>query len=316
MTTEAKKTCFVISPIDEPGTDTRERSDQILKYIIEPAVGPLGYRAIRADEMNKPGIITSQIINSIYESELVIADLTERNPNVFYELAVRHVVRKPFIQIIQKGEVIPFDVAATRIISVDHRDLASASEAQTQIREQIETLERNPEETENPISVSQDLQRLRQSEDPEQRSQAEILSTLSELRNGMAKLTDLSAVIEQIRVGAHFPSSPARTRGASVEARRIRHIANESNSVFAFLIFLEILRAQVPWLYEVGLEAHRKAAEGQSAKALEIFQELVRLVEISGQYVPGIDMHTDVTHLFNQMMRCYENGWMENELPW
>jgi len=69
---------------------------------------------MRADELAEPGIITSQVIQHIVDDQLVIADLTERNPNVFYELALRHALRKPVVQIIHRGEAIPFDVAGMR----------------------------------------------------------------------------------------------------------------------------------------------------------------------------------------------------------
>ena len=98
-----EKTCFVISPIGEPDSDTRKRADQILKHVVKPAVGECGYTAVRADEIDKPGIITSQVIQRVVTDPLVIADLTERNPNVFYELAIRHALRKPLVQLIKQG---------------------------------------------------------------------------------------------------------------------------------------------------------------------------------------------------------------------
>src|SRR3989338_8854008 len=85
MTTKhEKKICFVISPIGEDDSDTRKRSDQVLKHIITGAVEQLGYEVIRADKISEPGIITHQILQHIVDAPLVIADLTERNPNVFY----------------------------------------------------------------------------------------------------------------------------------------------------------------------------------------------------------------------------------------
>jgi hypothetical protein len=89
-----KKTCFVIAPIGEDGSETRKRSDQILDHIIKPAVTECGYTAVRADKIEKPGVITSQVIQHVVEDDLIVADLTERNPNVFYELAVRHATRR------------------------------------------------------------------------------------------------------------------------------------------------------------------------------------------------------------------------------
>ena len=190
MASQNEKTCFVIAPIGEAGTETRKRSDEILEHIIRPAVEPLGYRAIRADEINEPGIITSQIVNHVLEDDLVIAGLTDWNPNVFYELAVRHAVRKPVILMIRDGESIPFDVASARTIHLDHHDLDRVGEAKKQIAEQAEALERAPDDLENPISVSLDLQRLRQSENPEQRSLADMVPLLSEIRGSLSVLDD------------------------------------------------------------------------------------------------------------------------------
>ena len=133
-------------------------------------------------------MITSQVIQHVVDDPLVIADLTERNPNVFYELAIRHVIRKPLVQLIMKGEQIPFDVAGSRTIHVDHRDLDSVEEAKNEIIAQIQSLESDSSTLETPISVSLDLQLLRQSDNPEQRSLADVLSVISELRTAVGGL--------------------------------------------------------------------------------------------------------------------------------
>lgn len=177
-----EKTCFVIAPIGEPESDTRKRSDQILKHIISPAAKECGYKALRADQISEPGIITSQVIQHIVDDPLVLADLTDRNPNVFYELAVRHAIKKPLVQIIKKGEAIPFDVAGTRTIHVDHHDLDSVEEAKREITKQIKSVEKDASQVDTPISVALDLQILRQSDNPEQRSLADVVAALSELR--------------------------------------------------------------------------------------------------------------------------------------
>lgn len=101
---QQKNICFVISPIGDDNSDTRKRSDMVLKHIICPPIEQLGYEVIRADKISEPGIITTQIIQLIVDSALVIADLTERNPNVFYELALRHAIRKPLVQLIKNGK--------------------------------------------------------------------------------------------------------------------------------------------------------------------------------------------------------------------
>ena len=149
-----EKICFVIAPIGEPGSDIRKRSDQVLEHIIRPAVESCGYQAVRADEIPKPGMITNQIIRHVVEDTLVIADLTGQNANVFYELAIRHFVRKPLIQIINKVEDIPFDVGSMRTIVVNHQDLDSAKEVKIEIKKQIQSLEEDSSSLENPISIA------------------------------------------------------------------------------------------------------------------------------------------------------------------
>ena len=88
-----KKKCFVITPIGEDGSETRRRADQILRHVIAPAAEACGFETVRADQIAEPGLITTQIIQHIIDDPLVIADLTGSNPNVFYELAVRHAIR-------------------------------------------------------------------------------------------------------------------------------------------------------------------------------------------------------------------------------
>ena len=181
-TDEKKKICFVIAPIDKPDSEIRKRSDQVFNHIISPVVIPLGYHPIRADHISEPGIITSQVIQHVVDSPLVIADLTGRNPNVFYELAIRHAIRKPLVQLIKTGEQIPFDVAGTRTINIDVNDLDSADQAKKELSKQIENVEKGKNVPDTPISVALDLKLLRQSENPEQRSLADVVGALAELR--------------------------------------------------------------------------------------------------------------------------------------
>jgi hypothetical protein len=83
---------------------------------------------------------------------LVIADLTGSNPNVFYELAIRHMLRKPYVQISAKEERIPFDVAGIRTIEIDHHDLDSVAKAKAAITDCIQSME-GKEDIDSPIPL-------------------------------------------------------------------------------------------------------------------------------------------------------------------
>ncbi len=184
----AKQVCFVISPIGESDSETRKRADQILKHVIQPAVRECGFEATRADQIGEAGMITTQVIQHIIDDPLVVADLTGQNPNVFYELALRHAFRRPYVQLIQRGERIPFDVATIRTIEVDHKDLDCVQSAKEEIVRQVKAMQAKGSEVDSPISVAVDLDVLRQSGSPEQRQLADVTAAVTELRASMAAM--------------------------------------------------------------------------------------------------------------------------------
>lgn len=115
--------CFYITPIGDDGSEVRKHADMMLKHLVEPAVKGIGLNVVRADKIEKSGLITQQVLEFLAYSKLCIADLSFNNPNAFYELGVRHVCLLPTIQIIRKGDKIPFDVSQGRTITVDTSDV-------------------------------------------------------------------------------------------------------------------------------------------------------------------------------------------------
>jgi hypothetical protein len=111
--------CFLVTPIGDEGSEQRQHADLMLGSLIEPALATLGMRLVRADKISTPGLITSQVIDHLVRAPLVIADLSFGNPNVFYELALRHASRKPTVQVIRTGDPLPFDVGQFRTVSID-----------------------------------------------------------------------------------------------------------------------------------------------------------------------------------------------------
>lgn len=120
-----ESTCFYITPIGSDDSETRKHANLFLESIVEPAIKTVGLCVVRADNIDKPGVITRQIIEYILKSRLVVADLSFSNANVFYELAIRHTARLPAVQIIRHGDIIPFDINQMRTIIIDNRDIYS-----------------------------------------------------------------------------------------------------------------------------------------------------------------------------------------------
>jgi len=297
-----KKICFVIAPIGDEESEVRKRSDLILRYVIEPSTSECGYEAIRADKIEKPGVITSQVIQHIIEDSLVIADLTGHNANVFYELAIRHALRKPFIQMIQKGEKIPFDVSGTRTIYIDHHNLESVDEAKSGIISQIKSLEQDASQIETPISISLDLQSLRKSDDPERRSLADIMAVVTELPTRIEER--LSERIEPIR-------RRKLRRFHPMMIEEMLHMGSRSSEdPIGILIIASFLREDVPWLYEVGVEAYRTTKSGNFKASVEALKGFHRLVEhtLHGPFMEEFMMSSKETHMMmDELPRILEH---------
>ncbi len=173
-------TCLVISPVGDPGTEARRRADQVFKHIIEPVVSELGYAAKRADEMGLPGIITGQLLAAVADSDLLVADLTDHDANVFYELAIRHACQRPVVQLIDSAQRPPFDLADMRTIHVDIHDLDSAEDARRQLEDQIERANTSaPVDT--PIASAKAMKTLWESHEPAAPVLAEALNEIRAL---------------------------------------------------------------------------------------------------------------------------------------
>jgi hypothetical protein len=151
-----QRICFYITPIGDEGSEHRKHSDLFLSSLIEPALLPFGLEVVRADKIAQPGMITSQVLEHIMKSKLVIADLSYHNPNVFYEMALRHATKLPVIQLCRRADRLPFDVNQVRTVSIDTTDIYTLipkletyrSEIATQVRAALDG-----QGGSNPISI-------------------------------------------------------------------------------------------------------------------------------------------------------------------
>jgi hypothetical protein len=124
---------------------------------VERAVEEFGLRVIRADQIDKAGMITKQVIEHIVRSRLVIADLSFHNPNVFYELCLRHVCRLPTVQVIRAKENIPFDLDQLRTVKIDTSSIYTLvpqlETYRSEIANQVRRALQDPDAVDNPLSI-------------------------------------------------------------------------------------------------------------------------------------------------------------------
>ena len=136
QTASRKKTCFVIMPIGKDGSVEARKFKDIYDVIIKEAVDDpdLGYECIRADEVQRPDTIIKDIGRRIRDADVVIADLTGRNANVFYELGVRHALQGKTILLTQDLGEVPFDLQGQRLIVYTPSEPRSVADAKKRIK--------------------------------------------------------------------------------------------------------------------------------------------------------------------------------------
>jgi hypothetical protein len=104
-----KDVCFTIMPFGGWG-------DTYYETIFCPAIRAAGLEPHRADDLYRPSTIVNDIWAYTKKAKLLVADLTGKNPNVFYELGLAHAIAKPAILIAESMDEIPYDLRALRII--------------------------------------------------------------------------------------------------------------------------------------------------------------------------------------------------------
>jgi hypothetical protein len=109
---------FVVMQIGEKGSPERKRADEVFDFVIRPVLEGRGLTPYRADLDPTPGNITPQLLKKLIESHAVIADLTGRNANVFYELGIAHSFQKPLIALAASAKELPFDTSDERVIEL------------------------------------------------------------------------------------------------------------------------------------------------------------------------------------------------------
>ena len=191
-TLKMEKYCFVVSVIGKKDSDERKHADRLLKYIISPAVGVAGFTKVqRADHFDETGMITLQIVEAILNADMVIADLTYPNPNVYYELAIRHFTGKPLIQMMTHGTILPFDVAQVRTVEFGLQ-LEEAENARKALEKMLQVAGNDPKQVVNPITQAREISTLKSSVI----DHANVLATVLEVQNLI--LSQLRHINEQM----------------------------------------------------------------------------------------------------------------------
>lgn len=137
-----KKRCFVIMPfgkkLDE--ADVEVNFDEVYEKFIKPTVESAGLNCIRCDEADEAGNIHKKMFQLIWHADVAIADVSIPNPNVFYELGIRHALRKAVTVIIRnKNATLPFNIVNMNAVEYDFAGGKGDDHARTRILKAIST---------------------------------------------------------------------------------------------------------------------------------------------------------------------------------
>lgn len=173
------KRCFIITPIGDAGSDIFRKAKGVIDSVIKPVLSRYGFTDIKpAYEILESGMIGNQIIDRIVNDDLVVANLTGNNPNVMYELAIRHATAKPIIHICERATVLPFDIKDNRT-SFYKDDMLGVQELQKEFENYVSGINYCREYRDNPIYSGIEMATiLNQMDSDGRRTEAEILQKI------------------------------------------------------------------------------------------------------------------------------------------
>jgi hypothetical protein len=255
----ASKRCFVITPIGDPSSAIHRSAMGLIESVICPVFEQRGFIVQAAHQIASPGSINRQIIERLLNDEYCVANLTGLNPNVMYELAVRHATKKKLICLAEKGTLLPFDIKDERTIFFDN-DMRGVQEVTPALNVMVDAIEKKWE-PDNPITRG---------------------SVKLQIEGGTLKQTEFEAIMARLDQ-LEQPLSPSR-RTKMFKCKSIKVIslgsmpAEERKTLIA-----NLSRSAENEGYDVlvdvtqdGEQAHFNFAPPLAEAALSTFQNLVR----------------------------------------
>lgn len=228
---EDMRKCFVVSPIGAEGSVIRANADKLFKYIIKPVCELCDFDPIRVDQLNDANSITQTIIEHLENADLVIADISGHNPNVFYEMGYRARTKKPMIHLKTKGENLPFDVNTIRTLDYDLTDLDSVDEVKGRLQKTIESFSYADSSDEFEIEDSTD--NLSTSIMP---ALYQILDAVGELKNEVKNFTTdtISTVVKSMQ-----PTQPQMSHDTAIQMQLMNGFMQNPEGFMKLIEFSE-----------------------------------------------------------------------------
>ena len=184
---QADKTCFIITPIGNSNSAIYRHINGVIRSVIRPCLEKAGFTKIKAaHEINELGSINTQVITSILDADLVVANLTGTNPNVMYELCLRHAIAKPVIHICEAGTDLPFDIKDSRTIFY-RNDMLGVDELKEALETMLREIDYTKDYKDNPIYNARAIDSIMK-EDGGENSTSVIMSMLNKVMSTVNRI--------------------------------------------------------------------------------------------------------------------------------
>lgn len=258
-----KHSVFVIMPFSEA-------FDDIFKEFIKATLEEYHFEVVRADDIQNAQSILKDIVQAIEECDLLVADLTDSNPNVYYELGLAHAFAKPVILLTQQIDELPFDLRSYRVVRYQTH-FVEMDQAKRQLAELCRKFKVGSAQFGNPVTDFSGVEVVapsgrEQMPPPDQLDQPGFLDFIVETMDGFSELTELVT-----EYGARTSAIGASTKAAgdrfdaangaegSIDPREAKDvIAGLAAELESYAGFLKQMNAK----YRSSLEKTRTALEG------------------------------------------------------
>jgi hypothetical protein len=171
-----EQACFVIMPFGQP-------FDRYYLNIFVPAITAVGLKPLRADSIFLSSTIMADVWQCTRRAVVVLADVTGKNPNVFYELGLAHAAGKPVVIVTNSLEDVPFDLKGLRVIEYDKQNEAWGTILKESIVAALKATLDDPERAVPAIFLDRQVSKPLKDIDPLSLQLRQILDELRALRS-------------------------------------------------------------------------------------------------------------------------------------
>lgn len=180
--------CFFIGPMGEPGTPERKRFETVAHTLVEPAARRAGLSFVSAASLHTPGEVFPQVIGHLQRAAVVVADLTDRNPNVYYELALCHASSRPVVALLEAGQQLPFNIHGTATIFYNLKNVELHWQAAEELERQVRTAVAPGFVAQSPVTLALDFEQVAHSDTPQKDLLESILTQVVQLQSVVREL--------------------------------------------------------------------------------------------------------------------------------